>query len=138
MSELGPVRAEFSYTTRKEGPPTDLVQRIFDGGALIVENVLPDDRFLYPGGIVAEASVKALDLDGDGKAEVIFDLYTGGAHCCFNTEYCDPPSRAHFNQDWGHIGYRREDFDGDGLPSTARPTTSSRAPTRPTPSAGRR
>lgn len=116
VSELGPVRAEFSYTTHKRTPPTNLVQRIFDGGQLIVESVLPDDKFLRPGGLSHRASVKAVDLDGDGKAEVTFDLYTGGAHCCFNTEFYDPPSRAHFNQDWGNIGYRRQDFDGDGLP----------------------
>lgn len=114
VSELGAVRAEFSYTTRNNRPPTNLVQRIYDSGVLIVENVLPDDQFLSPGGLVDNSSVKAIDLDGDGKAEVTFDVYTGGAHCCLNTEFYK--GKSHFNQDWGNIGYARRDFDGDGLP----------------------
>lgn len=114
VSELGTVRAEFSYTPHKNRSPTNLVQRIFDGGELIVERELPDDKFLRPGGLSNRASVKAVDLDGDGKAEVTFDIFTGGAHCCFNTEFFK--GKSHFNQDWGNIGYRRQDFDGDGLP----------------------
>ena len=116
VATAGTIRAEFSYKRHGDKPPTELVQRIFDNGQLIVENRLPDDQFLYPGGFADESSVKAIDLDGteDGKAEVIFDVYTGGAHCCLRSDIYK--GRSHFTEDWGNVGYRLEDFDGDGRP----------------------
>jgi hypothetical protein len=38
------------------------------------------------GGSAGASSVTARDLDGDGEPEVLVDLYTGGANCCFYTD----------------------------------------------------
>jgi hypothetical protein len=37
------------------------------------------------GGSADAPSVNVRDLDADGEPEVLFDLYTGGANCCFTT-----------------------------------------------------
>jgi subtilisin-like proprotein convertase family protein len=59
------------------------------------------------------------DLDG-GEPEVLFDLYTGGAHCCSVSLILrwDPGARRYrstFAQ-WGNYGRRLVDLDHDGLP----------------------
>ncbi len=115
-AESGAIRAELSYASHKHGkPPTNLVLRVFDAGTKIVEERIPDDRSLSPVGYdnALARSVSARDLDGDGVAEAVFDLYTGGAHCCELT-YLYKGSKL-IKKDWGNFGYQFEDFDGDGL-----------------------
>jgi hypothetical protein len=62
-------------------------------------------------------SLKVRDLDGDGEAEVLVDLYTEGAHCCFYTEIFrferEAPSYVRSRHDWGNGGYRLRDLDDD-------------------------
>jgi hypothetical protein len=63
-----------------------------------------------------EGSLQVKDLDGDGEPEVLFDMYTGGAHCCSFTwiyrftgsTYAGTPAV------WGDQGYVIDDLDGDG------------------------
>jgi PKD repeat protein len=38
---------------------------------------------VWPAGVERRRSVRVTDLDADGEPEVVADLYTGGAHCCF-------------------------------------------------------
>jgi subtilisin-like proprotein convertase family protein len=65
-------------------------------------------------------ALKVRDLDGDGEPEVLFDLYTGGAHCCFYTLIFRYRSAERdyrrLTAFWGNPGYRLEDLDGDGRP----------------------
>jgi hypothetical protein len=61
-------------------------------------------------------SLTIKDLDGDGEPEVLFDMYTGGAHCCSFTwiyrftgsTYLGTPAV------WGNSGYTLVDLDGNG------------------------
>lgn len=44
---------------------------------------------LQPGGFDGRPSISFRDLDADGTPELLLDLYTGGAHCCFLTQVFD-------------------------------------------------
>ena len=48
---------------------------------------IPDEDFLSPADVLRRrrSPSSSVDLDGDGVGEAIFDLYTGGAHCCLVT-----------------------------------------------------
>jgi hypothetical protein len=68
----------------------------------------------------APSLVAVTDLDGDGEPEVLLDLYSGGAHCCWFTRiyhfggaYTDYTWTEH---GWGNYPYDLVDLDGDGLP----------------------
>jgi hypothetical protein len=54
------------------------------------------------------------------EPDVLVDLYTGGAHCCYYTtvfRYSSFRGRyVRTTHDWGDPGYWLEDLDGDGLP----------------------
>jgi subtilisin-like proprotein convertase family protein len=58
------------------------------------------------------------DLDGDGEPEVLVDLYTGGAHCCFYTVIMRFTGRTYRGTVafWGDPGYGLQDLDHDGRP----------------------
>ncbi len=58
------------------------------------------------------------DLDGDGEPEVLLDLYTGGAHCCFYTVILRYDGRTYRGTVafWGDPGYDLRDLDRDGRP----------------------
>ena len=68
----------------------------------------------------APSLVSVTDLNGDGEPEVLLDLYSGGAHCCwftriyqFDGAFSDYTWTEH---GWGNYPYDLEDIDGDGLP----------------------
>ncbi len=57
------------------------------------------------------------DLDGDGEPEILVDVYTGGAHCCFYTailRYLDGTYRGK-TVFWGDPGYSLERLRGPGV-----------------------
>jgi hypothetical protein len=112
-ADAGTVHAEFSYDQGTDDRFTALALRIFDSGAQIVNETIPDDDFLQPGGFVDKPSLHAEDFDHDGVPEVVLDLYTGGAHCCLESwiHHGTSPKVVH---KWGDVGYRYKDVDGDG------------------------
>jgi len=63
--------------------------------------------------------VSVRDLDG-GDPEVLFDLYSGGAHCCMFTLILRwDPAAAKYRAKlayWGNYGSRLADLNGDGRP----------------------
>jgi hypothetical protein len=117
-ADAGTVHAEFTYDRTTD--EYDVVQytslhvRITDNGAPVVDEAIPDDAFLQPGGFGDRKSISAADLDGDGTVEVVLDLYTGGAHCCFDSWIYHGAAKT--VREWGDVGYRFKDFDGDGRP----------------------
>lgn len=61
------------------------------------------------------------DLDSDGEPEVVVDLFSGGAHCCWSTIVFVPKDgtyKARLAQ-WGNAGYVLEDLDENGAPEFA-------------------
>lgn len=65
-------------------------------------------------------SVALRNVDGDRAREILVDLYTGGAHCCFYTYVYDYRPHGRFYRrstaHWGDPGYRLQDLDGDRRP----------------------
>lgn len=67
------------------------------------------------GGAVDSSSVSVVDLDRDGEPEVLFDLYTGGAHCCLYTMFFRFAAGTYVRHvhSWGNPGYRLRDLGAD-------------------------
>ena len=63
-------------------------------------------------------SVFVTDVDGDGEPEVVLDLYSAGAHCCWYTQiYRYVPETKHYFplvHVWGNFGYVFADLDHNG------------------------
>ena len=77
-----------------------------------------DSPFCAPGGLGNRDSVhRSDDLDGDGEPEVIVDLYTGGAHCCYVSRFYrwDGTTYVPADRNFGDPGYNIDDLDGDGV-----------------------
>jgi subtilisin-like proprotein convertase family protein len=62
--------------------------------------------------------LRIADLDGDGEPEVLVDLYTGGAHCCWVTLFLRWDGRTYRSTPhlWGDPSYDLSDLDHDGRP----------------------
>lgn len=67
---------------------------------------------------LVEHPLTVRDLDGDGDPEILVDLYTGGAHCCFWTAILHYDGHTYRGNAvfWGDPGYELRDLDGDGRP----------------------
>lgn len=63
------------------------------------------------------------DLDGDGEPEVLAQIYSGGAHCCFRSVIAswDPAAGGYVVSvhDWLDASWRLRDLNGDGRPELA-------------------
>lgn len=63
------------------------------------------------------ADLRVVNLDKQAEPEVVLDLYTGGAHCCtYSLIYTfNPQTQKYqvFRHDWGNVGYRLSDLNGD-------------------------
>ncbi len=62
--------------------------------------------------------LKIRDLDADDEPEVLVDLYSGGAHCCWLTVFLRFDGRTYRKTTtvWGDPSYELRDLDGDGRP----------------------
>jgi hypothetical protein len=76
-----------------------------------------DSPYCAPAGFGNRKSVLVQDLDADGEPEVIVDLYTGGAHCCYVSRFYrwDGTGYVSADRNFGDPGYRIADLDGDGV-----------------------
>jgi hypothetical protein len=56
------------------------------------------------------------DLDGDSEPEVVFNAYSGGAHCCFVAQVWRYTGGAYKprSRDFGNVGYRLADISRNG------------------------
>src|SRR5207244_3839241 len=70
---------------------------------------------LYPAGYGQSRSVAVRDLDGDAEPEVVLDLYSGGAHCCYSTDIYRYNGSGYSlgEHAWGDVGYRLADLHRD-------------------------
>ena len=96
--------------------------QIARSGATLLDQAVPEpcrQCAVVPAGVTGGGgSLTIRDLDGDGEPEVIFDMYTGGAHCCSyswiyryaGTTYTSLAAT------WGNVGYTLVDLNGDGVP----------------------
>jgi hypothetical protein len=62
-------------------------------------------------------SIRLKNVDDDSRPEILVDTFTGGAHCCFQTDVMDYVSAKKYRRVRGHwrdAGYNLRDLDGDG------------------------
>jgi hypothetical protein len=126
----GQVTATLSYdytqTRYGTGDFTNMKVAISRAGVQLVDKTLgPECDYCTPwpaGGAGDKTpSIFVRDLDADGEPEVLVDLYTGGANCCFYTEswrfdgaqnaYVEKVLRA-----GGSFPYTLKDLNKDGAP----------------------
>jgi subtilisin-like proprotein convertase family protein len=69
-------------------------------------------------GAIQGDPLKIRDLDGDGEPEVMVDLFSGGAHCCWLTVFLryDGHTYRKTTHVWGDPSYDVADLDHDGRP----------------------
>lgn len=118
----GNVTATLSYDHATDAPEwTDLQLTITRDGT---QTYAADPSFgdctspyCAPAGTGESSSLSVTDLDGDGEPEVVLDLYTGGAHCCFVSRFYrwDGTTYVPADRNFGDPGYRLADLDGDGV-----------------------
>jgi hypothetical protein len=120
----GSVRADFTFDyDARDHRFTNPHLTISRSGSVLIDAAVPapPDTEVQPARYFAhKKSVAVRDLDGGGEPEVVLDLYSGGAHCCWYTQvYRYAPSTDAYlmaTRDWGNAGYRFVDVDHDGLP----------------------
>lgn len=118
----GNVTATLSYSHSADSPEwRDLQLTIARGGqqVLTADPSFGDCQSPYctPAGFGSRDSVLTDDLDGDGEPEVIVDLFTGGAHCCFVSRFYrwNGATYVPANRNFGDPGYRIADLNRDGV-----------------------
>jgi hypothetical protein len=118
----GPVTATLSYDhTPDSFEYANLLLTITRDGTQVLSGdpSFGDCQSPYcaPGGFANRGSVFVRDLDGDGEPEVVLDLFTGGAHCCFVSRFYrwDGATYVPSDRNFGDPGYKLADLDGDGV-----------------------
>lgn len=118
----GAVTATFSYDhTGDAFEWTNLQLAITRGGSQVfaADPSFADCASPYcaPAAAGMSNSVSVTDLDADGEPEVVLDLYTGGAHCCFVSRFYrwNGTTYVPADRNFGDPGYRLADLDGDGV-----------------------
>jgi len=103
------VRATVTWQPGPAGTATNVRLRIVRSGHAVVSAKL---------GLSAPQAIRVRDLDGDGEPEVILDVYTGGAHCCFRSRIYRFAGSSYVSRlfDFGNAGYKLRDPNGDGRP----------------------
>ena len=122
VAEAGSVRATLRYDcTGRDRVSTckDFSIRISRAGAELVNERIEPRRQegVAVGRPAGRKFVVVTDLNGDGEQEILVDLYTGGAHCCFYTliyGYSFMTSDyERLRHDWGDPGYTLERLGSD-------------------------
>jgi hypothetical protein len=117
--ESGVLRARVSCGPAPDSRAFCVPRRleIFRDGEPVYADSFPGETSFLGGG-PDRAPLSVRDLGGDGEPEVLFDLYSGGAHCCSSTRIYHLAGRSLryevLTHGWGNAGYRLEDLDGDG------------------------
>lgn len=120
-ASVGSVTATLDYVMASFFEATDIRLSIMrDGAAAVVEGAnLTNPCRECAGAPVGgrDSSMKSLtlrDLTGDGDPEVVVDLYTGGAHCCWvMAVFGWDPARSAYRRvvrNWGDPGFRIADL----------------------------
>jgi hypothetical protein len=116
----GTVAATLTFTPEKGGIGATGVRIAITRAGVLAYDAPVDPRGCKDGtcGPAGDHAVTVTDLDADGEPDVIADVYTGGAHCCTVSRMLrwDGARYVPLDRNWGDVGYRIEDVDGDGRP----------------------
>lgn len=117
----GNVTAQLTYKKAKFGTFKNVREAISRNGATVVDQAAPRAPScelcgVSPGFNGQTSSVTIANLDASAEPEVIFDLFTGGAHCCFYSHVFSFSGGVYTGviHEWGDKGYTLADLDGDG------------------------
>lgn len=110
------VRAEVSYVKNEDDwCMSDMTLKLIRSGETVLNRPLNVEEGLD----CRLVDVKVRDLNGDREPEVIVDLYSGGAHCCFSSSIYsyqgDRDGYDSINWFWGNLEYDLRDIEGDGI-----------------------
>jgi hypothetical protein len=119
----GNVTATLSYDKARFGQYANVRETIARGGSTVFDQAAPASP-LCPECVPAPAlggrgaSVRVLQLDSTPEPEVVFDYFTGGAHCCTYTHVLAFGAGTYAGpiHDWGDAFYELRDLDGNGIP----------------------
>jgi hypothetical protein len=119
----GNVEAVFSFDFKAPYRFTKPHLTIRRGGAVRFDGALKpltsDSEVVPERYFDHQKSLAVRNLDLDAEPEVVLDLYSGGAHCCWYTEvyrYSAPPDAyLRATHIWGNTEHRTADLDDDGL-----------------------
>lgn len=108
-AQLGAVRTTVTWTPVPFMQGKNVRVQITRSGQKVL------DRKLLGGS--APLQIRIRDLDGNGEAEVLLDMYTGGAHCCeFTNIYRYTGSTyTSLRHMWGDLTYHLNDLNHDGV-----------------------
>jgi hypothetical protein len=125
-AQLGGTAAQFSYDSGGAGFSNLQLTIIRNGTTLVSQSPDPSPltgtlQGVGPAYGGQGPSVRVLRLDSaTTEPAVVFDLFTGGAHCCFYSQIFvfNPGAGTYssFTHDWLDQGYTFKDLDGDGIP----------------------
>ncbi len=112
VAEEGGVRAVLRYDCpRNRVICRDFSVSITRRGSQLLNERIPQRRQagISPSRPPANKAVLVVDLNGDSEREVLVNLYTGGAHCCFYTLVYGyavaTSSYERLTHDWGDTSY---------------------------------
>lgn len=109
------------YTDKGKSVPitketyTGLRVSVFRNDRLLVSQLLGAGQ--PAGSARGGKSARVQNIDAAPPPEALFDLYTGGAHCCFTTlifAIRKDGSPHRIEHSWGNAGYQLLDVNGDG------------------------
>ncbi len=122
-ANLGQVAVTLTYDTgRGQYDVSNTRIAIARGGTTVFNQAVAEpcaQCAVVPAGVTGGGSSLTIrDLDGDGEPEVLFDIYTGGAHCCSYTWIYRFTGSTYVGvaATWGDTGYTLTDLNGDGVP----------------------
>jgi hypothetical protein len=106
---LGKVRATVSWQPLRYARAKNVRLVIArDGQTVLAQKLGPE----------APQAIAVRELDASGEPQVILDLYTGGAHCCFFSRIYRFTGTGYVPLDhmWGDMSYLLRDLNRDGVP----------------------
>ncbi len=112
----GAVKATLSWDDGDFGASNPKI-RIERNGATVLETKVPE--FCEDICVIQndnKSDLQLIDLDKDGEPEVVFNGFSGGAHCCsvMGLYVFDGTTYRKNDRVWGSYGYELKDLDGDG------------------------
>jgi hypothetical protein len=128
-STSGAVTATFTFTTNPKNDTYPTKTLTISRAGQVLYNHAVTSKYCGPSanaqpycapGVLGSvgSSVHVLDLEHTGEPDVVVDLYTGGAHCCFIEQvYSFAPSTGSYGvseHDFGDPGARIVDLGHDG------------------------